>query len=91
MTADYWLLHSQLVGMLEGYLGLGVYGAVSLAAPSWYAVGIRMPIALQLWPLDNEMLELFLEVAPTWVPLTSVAFDPAGFQVQMAIGFRVWP
>jgi hypothetical protein len=50
-----------------------------------------MPIALQLWPLDNEMLELFLEVAPAWVPVTSSGLTPGNFQAQMALGFRLWP
>ena len=54
-------------------------------------MGVRMPVALQLWPLDNETLELFVEVAPAWVPLVSSGFAPGNFQVQAALGFRLWP
>jgi hypothetical protein len=35
--------------------------------------------------------ELFLEVAPAWVPVTSGGFAAANFQAQVALGFRVWP
>jgi hypothetical protein len=91
MTADYWVRHDQISGMLEWYLGLGAYGAISFGGSNWYAAGIRLPIALQLWPLDREILELFLEVAPAWVPVTSAGFTPGNFQAQVALGFRIWP
>jgi hypothetical protein len=90
-TADYWLMHDQISGMLEWYLGLGVYGALSTTTPSWFAAGVRLPIALQLWPLDNELLELFVEVAPAWVPVTSNGFAADSLQAQLAVGFRIWP
>ena len=91
MTADYWLLHEQISGPLEWYVGLGGYGAVSFGSPGWHAFGVRVPIALQLWPLDNELLELFVELAPAWVPITSGGFAAGNFQTQLAVGFRVWP
>ena len=91
MTADYWLMHAQISGMLEWYLGVGAYGAMSFGTPAWNAFGVRMPIALQLWPLNNEFLELFFELAPAWVPITSGGFAPRNFQAQLAVGFRVWP
>jgi hypothetical protein len=91
MTADYWLLHQQISGMLEWYLGVGAYGAVSVISPAWYVFGVRVPVALQLWPLDNELLELFVEVAPAWVPVTSGGLAAGNFQAQVAVGFRFWP
>ena len=58
--------------------------------PTWTALGVRVPIALQIWPLNNERLEVFVEVAPAWVPLYGNAFDPGQFQAQVALGFRYW-
>ena len=49
-----------------------------------------MPIALQIWPLKNERLEVFLEAAPAWVPISAGGFGPANFQAQEALGFRAW-
>lgn len=89
-TVDYWLLHNPLgAGYISWYLGVGGYAALALE-PSWLALGARVPIALQIWPLANERLELFLELAPAWVPLYGGAFDPTRFQAQLALGFRFW-
>ena len=89
MTVDTWLLHKQISGPLEFSIGIGAYGALSFDT-AWYAFGIRAPIALQLWPLGNELLEVFLEVAPAWVPLTSGGFAAGNVQAQCALGFRLW-
>ena len=91
MSVDYRLLHEQISGMLEWYPGVGAYGAASLDTPDWYAIGVRLPIALQLWPLNNELLELFIELAPAWVPFTRGGFTAGNFQAQFAVGFRIWP
>ena len=57
-TIDYWLLHNPLgQGYISWYLGVGGYAALALD-PNWLALGIRVPIALQIWPLANERLEL---------------------------------
>ncbi len=89
LTADYWLLHRHIASIFEGYLGLGLYGAVDFD-PTWYAVGLRLPLGLQAWVLKNELLEVFLEVAPAWVPLVNGIFEPLNFQAQCALGFRLW-
>ena len=91
MTVDYWLLHDQISGMLAWYLGVGAYGTVSGASPAWHAFGVRLPVALQVWPLDNELLEVFVELAPAWVPVTSAGLAGGNFQAQFAVGFRIWP
>ena len=83
------MLHKHIAGIFEWYLGLGGYGALAFD-PSWYAVGLRLPIGLQAWVLSNEFLEVFLEVAPAWVPLVDSEFVPANFQAQCALGFRLW-
>ncbi len=91
MTADYWLHHAQLVGMLHWYLGLGLYGALSPTNSANSAFGVRLPVALQIWPLNSELLEIFLEIAPAWLPVTGNGFDAGNFQAQLAVGFRIWP
>jgi hypothetical protein len=87
-TIDYWLLHSS-GGFLNFYLGLGLYGAMTLDA-AWYAAGLRLPLGVQIWPLNNETLEMFLEVAPAWVPLYGSQADWDTFQAQIALGLRFW-
>jgi hypothetical protein len=89
MTVDYWLLHDHLASIFDWYLGLGAYGALSFD-PTWFAFGIRLPIGLQAWVLKNERLEVFLEVAPAWVPVSTAGFDATNFQAQVAFGFRLW-
>ena len=89
MTVDTWLLHKQISDPLEFSLGVGACGALSFD-PAWYALGVRAPIALQLWPLGNELLEVFLEVAPAWVPFISGGFTAGNVQAQCALGFRLW-
>ncbi|MBN2353417.1 MAG: hypothetical protein JXD23_12655 [Spirochaetales bacterium] len=86
-TIDFWLLHTS--GKVCFYLGLGLYGAMTLDA-LWYAAGLRLPLGLQIWPLNNEKLEMFLEVAPAWVPLYGSQWNYAVFQAQIALGFRIW-
>ena len=89
-TVDYWLLHKPIGSRyFSWYLGLGAYGALAFD-PTWFSLGIRLPIALQIWPLKNECLEVFLEAAPAWVPISGGGFEPANFQAQVALGFRIW-
>ncbi|TFG87409.1 MAG: hypothetical protein E4H17_03395 [Gemmatimonadales bacterium] len=89
-TVDYWLLHNNIgTGYFSWYFGLGGYGVLGFN-PTWTAFGVRVPIGLQIWPLNNEKLEVFLELAPAWVPLYGGAFDPGKFQAQVALGFRLW-
>jgi len=89
-TVDYWLLHKPIGGgHFSWYLGLGGYGVFGFD-PSWVAVGVRMPIALQIWPMNSERLEVFLELAPAWVPWYDGEVDPTRFQAQAALGFRLW-
>ena len=89
-TVDYWLIHDNIgSGYFSWYLGLGAYGVLGFN-PTWGALGVRLPIALQIWPLNNERLEVFVELAPAWVPLYGGVFDPGQFQAQAALGFRLW-
>ncbi len=89
VTVDYWLLHNHLSGMVDFYLGLGGYLAVGTGSQSSFALGARLPIGLQIWPLGS-VLEIFLEVAPAWVPVNANGTDLGLFEVQPAVGFRIW-
>ena len=84
ITADYWLMHQNLAGMFDWYLGVGGY----VGLPDPIALGVRVPIGLQAWILGNEKLEVFLEVAPAiGVKFTN---DLLFWNVQGALGFRYW-
>jgi hypothetical protein len=87
-TIDIWLLHSS-GGFLNFFLGFGLYGAMSLDA-TWFAAGLRLPLGVQIWPLNNEKLEMFLEIAPAWVPYYGSQWDWVQFQAQIALGLRFW-
>jgi hypothetical protein len=87
-TVDYWLAHSSR-GLLNFYLGLGLYGAMT-PDQSWYSAGLRLPVGIQVWPLNNESLEMFLEAAPAWVPIQTGERVWDEFQAQLALGLRFW-
>jgi len=84
---DFWLLQEPLAGMIGIYLGPGVYASLGFSNPPSVAVGARLPIGLQIFPL--HFLELFIEVAPA----IGVYFHPYadfGWNVQAAAGIRFW-
>jgi len=88
-TMDYWFVHSRLSGMLDYYVGIGGYLALAAGNQSSFDLGARLPIGLQIWPVGS-VLEIFLEIAPAWIPISSGGLAPLTFQVQPAIGFRIW-
>jgi len=87
VTVDYWAAHGNIVSILSWYAGVGAYGSFDFGPGSNAAIGGRIPIGLQLWPL-RDVVEVFLEIAPA-VGLTLV---PTGFDwhLQGAIGLRFW-
>jgi hypothetical protein len=89
-TIDYWLAHGHVASIIDGYIGIGLYGAVASSGNFDFALGARLPLGLQIWPLKGNVLEIFLEVAPAWIPLSSAGLDPLVFELQPAIGFRIW-
>ncbi|HVP19383.1 MAG TPA: hypothetical protein VMU36_10330 [Spirochaetia bacterium] len=90
-TVDYWFNRGNLSGMLDYYVGLGGYLALASASNQLsFDLGARLPIGLQIWPLRGGVLEIFLEIAPAWIPISSSALSALTFQVQPAIGFRIW-
>jgi hypothetical protein len=90
VTADWWFTTGHLVGILDYYIGLGLYTDITFADPAWFALGLRLPLALQIWPLGNGILEIFLEFAPAWIPIQGANIVLASFALQAALGFRVW-
>ena len=83
-TADWWLYQTNLVSFLNLYVGPGLY----LAVPQPFEIGGRVPIGLNAYPL--EVLELFLEIAPTLVFFSSDGVRIPTFGLQGAFGFRFW-
>jgi hypothetical protein len=87
--ADWWLAQGTLVGMLQYYIGLGITSAISLGNYTYFDLGVRLPLALRIFVI-GPVLELFLELAPAWIPITGGGLYPANFAVQSGIGFRLW-
>lgn len=85
VTADWWLYETNLVEMLDLYVGPGLYAVVG---SNVFDVGVRVPVGIHMFVLDP--FELFLEVAPA----IGVGFSPAfyfpSWDFQGAVGFRFW-
>ena len=81
MTADWWMVQQNLTGMLNFYAGPGLFAGV---AGDQLDLGLRIPLGLNIYPVD--VLELFLEIAPT-VRFIPTFPDPG---LQAAFGFRFW-
>lgn len=65
LSGDYRIISGyQLIDFLHLFLGVGVYGQVYFEQADQSELGLRIPVGLQVFLLDN-VLELFLEVAPT--------------------------
>jgi hypothetical protein len=84
-SADYRIVSGyQIVDFLHFFLGVGAYMQVHFQ-PSDFDLGARIPVGLQAFLIDN-VLEIFLEVAPT------VGFVPklkAFPQWQGFVGFTI--
>ncbi len=84
LTADWWMVHKNLVNFLNYYIGPGLYFALS----EEIELGGRLPIGINAYPLDP--LELFLEIAPTIALLAPEGIEFPNLGLQGAIGFRFW-
>jgi hypothetical protein len=89
LKVDYWLLHGNLISGLDWYMGIGGYLGAQLRPASSVSLGVRVPFALQIWPM-GERLEIFLELAPAWIPFSNGKTSPSTIGIQPAIGFRIW-
>jgi len=88
-TVDYWFLHNHLSGKLDLYIGIGGYLAFGTGSESSFSLGARLPVGLQIWPAGS-VLEIFLEVAPAWIPITGSGTSLSTFELQPAAGLRIW-
>lgn len=62
-TADWWLINDHLIEMFDWYLGAGIKLGLNLNNDNdIFNIGLRVPIGIQWWPV--EQLEVFLEIAP---------------------------
>jgi hypothetical protein len=89
VKVDYWLLHGNFASGFDWYVGLGGYFATQLQPDSTFSLGARLPLALQLWPF-GELLEIFFEIAPAWIPISNSGTAFGNFVLQPALGFRIW-
>lgn len=83
VSCDYWVLNNHLVGALDYYLGLGAYAGFTIGGnQTAFNIGGRVPIGLQIYPI--EKFEVFLEAAPMvlFLPSLSIAYSAR-------LGFRI--
>jgi hypothetical protein len=72
LSVDYLLIERRGVGMFGWYLGIGglVQAGINVNDGDVLTLsGVRVPVAVQLWPGAGGKLEVFLEAAPAWVPI----------------------
>ena len=84
-SADYRIVSGyQLVDFLHFFLGVGAYTNIYFE-PTDFSLGARIPLGLQIFLIDN-VVELFLEVAPTvgFLPALTAFPEWQGF-----IGFTI--
>ncbi len=85
LAADYRIVDAyQIVDILHFFLGVGLYTEIFFE-PADFSLGARIPLGLQVFLVKN-VLELFLEVAPTVGFLPGLVAFP---EWQGFIGFTV--
>lgn len=90
ISDDWWVVQENITGKLDLYIGLGFYAGVTVVnnEDTDFSLGARLPIGLTMKPID--FIELFLEVAPAM----GVGFEPTiyfpSWNVQAALGLRLW-
>jgi hypothetical protein len=78
VSCDYWVINTHLAGILDYYLGVGLYLGMNFGNPMSINPGARIPLGLQIWPLQK--LELYLEFAPmiTFIPNIGLGYALSG-------------
>jgi len=89
ITDDWWVIRRNITSPLDFYLGLGFY--TYIGADNWvfdYGLGGRAPLGLTVFPVD------FLEIFVEFVPAMGIGFSPEfyfpSWDLQGAIGARIW-
>ncbi|ADK80653.1 hypothetical protein [Sediminispirochaeta smaragdinae] len=83
LYGDWQMVRQPLVNFVNIYAGPGFFFSYTDVSDDALQLGLRIPVALYIFPVD--FLELFLEVAPafSFVPEIDLGF-------QSALGFRFW-
>lgn len=89
VSDDWWVIQEPIVGDLDVYVGLGFYAGFTIANDEAdFSLGARLPVGLTIKPID--FLEFFMEVGPAM----GVGFEPniyfPAWNVQAALGLRLW-
>jgi hypothetical protein len=86
LSADYRIVSGyQVIDFLHLFLGVGAYTQIDFEQADAFELGLRIPVGLQVFLVDN-VIELFLEVAPTVGFLPTIQAFP---RWQGYIGFTV--
>lgn len=83
VTADWQMVRQPLVNFINIYAGPGAFFAFTNSAEASIEAGLRVPVALYIFPVD--FLECFLEIAPAFSFIPTIDLD-----FQTAVGFRFW-
>ena len=76
LSADYRIVSGyQLIDFLHLFLGVGAYTQIYFQQSDALELGLRIPFGLQAFLVDN-VIELFLEVAPTVGFLPTISAFP---------------
>lgn len=89
ISDDWWVVQQNITGELDFYIGLGFYTGITIVDDDVdFSLGARVPVGLSIRPVN--FVEFFLEVAPAM----GVGFEPTiyfpSWNVQAAIGLRLW-
>lgn len=86
LSADYRIVSGyQIIDFLHLFLGIGAYTQIYFHQSDALELGLRIPVGLQVFLIDN-VIELFLEVAPTVGFLPSIQAFP---RWQGYLGFTI--
>ena len=92
VQGDSYILGSQLIPTLSWFLGIGGYVNLVLGNEAYIGLGARLPIGLTWQPID--ILEIFLNVAPSlglgfWTAGNGGIHFPDG-GIGWELGIRLW-
>ncbi|PKL92097.1 MAG: hypothetical protein CVV21_04935 [Candidatus Goldiibacteriota bacterium HGW-Goldbacteria-1] len=82
VSLDAWLVNHFIAERLAYYIGIGGYAAITGGAPNTFHFGGRVPVGLQLFPIDP--LEIFLEVSPMIILVPAIDWT-----LSARLGFRI--
>ncbi len=84
ITCDWWLYKGHLAGMVDIYVGPGLY----LMVPD-IEFGGRVPVGFRIFPV-GKVFELFAEIAPSITIISDRDVNIPNLFLQAGLGFRFW-